>query len=101
MGGFPSVEVNPDRRGFCLMVEASTRPAHGGYQDAFAAADLLPLAREIAAGVIEQSNQPDAAAFAAVTRQGGHDSTSEVQSAFAALRWRFYAQADFRAAVSK
>lgn len=74
---------------------ATMRPAHGGYQDAFAAADMLPLAREIAALTVEQESET-----AAQIRRGSGDHFGEVQGALAALKWRYYAQPDFRAAVT-
>lgn len=80
---------------------AANRPTHGGYQDPFEAADLLPIAREIAAGVMERAPDFTRPSFADRIRAAQLDDDHEVQCALAALKWRFYAQADFRAAVTR
>lgn len=78
---------------------ATARPVHGGYPQAFPDTDWLPLAREIAAGVCERDGE--ASIIGEQIRAGQADVSSEVACALAALRWRFYAQPDFRAAVSR
>lgn len=84
-----------------MAADATIRPAHGGYQDAWEAADLMPLAREIAAQQTEKGGAGIDATSAGLMREGRCDHSIEVQIALAALKWRFYAQPEFRAAVSQ
>lgn len=82
-----------------MAADATIRPTHGGYQDAFERADLLPLARELAALSAEEADLPSARS--AAIRAGERDSDPATRAALKALKWRFYAQPDFRAVVSR
>lgn len=84
-----------------MAADSTIRPVHGGYQDAFDAANLLPLAREIAAQQTELRGDHVGWLAANTFREGKRDDSIEVGIALAVLKWRFYAEPDFRAAVTR
>ena len=84
-----------------MAADSTIRPTHGGYQDAFPEAAMLNVAREIAAQVHDGWPDTDfGALLAGRIRRGDGDDLLEVKAALAALKWRFYAQPQFRAAVA-